>query len=202
VIRCLLKRSEPVTVTGQPVRRRPCPSSWHSALGHLAQTATERIIGTPTRSSTACPVKRGSGDTAAHVLEYRSRRVTIAGRSQRARFADLYAGRHRSALLPVSHRTGDSVRDYCGWSRQPSAAGRVRSRPSYCLSRAPASQRQCSRRVFAMGHGGEPPGWSRSAADHRKMRNNARSGSHRSRCYYAKSHFTASSSTSAWLRAL
>jgi hypothetical protein len=32
----------------------------------------------------ACPVKSGFGDTAAHVLEYRSRCVTIAGRSQRA----------------------------------------------------------------------------------------------------------------------
>jgi len=32
-------------------------------------------------------VKRGFGDTAAHVFEYRSRCVTIAGRSQRARSA-------------------------------------------------------------------------------------------------------------------
>jgi len=87
VIRCLLKRSEPVTVIGQPVRWRTCPSSLHSASGHLVQAATERIIGAATRSSTACPVKRGFGDTAAHVLEYRSRCVTIAGRSQRARSA-------------------------------------------------------------------------------------------------------------------
>jgi hypothetical protein len=33
-----------------------------------------------------------------------------------------------------------------------------------------------------------------------RNRNNTRSGSRRSRCYYAKSHFAASSSTSAWLR--
>ena len=46
----------------------------------------------------------------------------------------------------------------------------------------------------------EPPGWSRSVADHRKMRNNARSGSHRSWRYYARSHLAASSSMSAWLR--
>jgi len=88
VIRCLLKRSEPVMVIGQPVRWRHCPSSLHSALGHLVQAATERIIGAAIRSSMACPVKRGFGDTAAHVLEYRSRCVTIAGRSQRARSAD------------------------------------------------------------------------------------------------------------------
>jgi len=30
-------------------------------------------------------------------------------------------------LLPVAHLTGGSVRDYCGWGRQPPAAGRMQS---------------------------------------------------------------------------
>jgi hypothetical protein len=48
VVRGSLKRSEPVMIIGQPVRWRHCPSSSHSALGHLVQAATERITGAAT----------------------------------------------------------------------------------------------------------------------------------------------------------
>ena len=140
MIRCLLKRSEPVTVIGQPVRWRTCPSSLHSALGHLVQAATERIIGAATRSSMACPVKRGFGDTAAHVLEYRSRCVTIAGRSQRVRLVMHWNGpfssiRSRCAerdLLPACtlRRMRGELQQRgiaAGWSRRYRSGLRDRS---------------------------------------------------------------------------
>ena len=102
-------------------------------------------------------------------------------------------------IAAVAHLTGGFCAGLLrgvGGRRQPDGC----SHPGCCLSRALASRLQCSVRGSQCDMR-EPPGWSRSVADHRKMRNNARSGSHRSWRYYARSHLTASSSMSAWLRA-
>jgi len=88
------------------------------------------------------------------------RHVTAAGGARWRGCSDhLVVGGHRNPpLVDIRNcpETANSVTErdwtlpvpgYWGWSRPPSAAGRVRSCPGSCWSRALSSRLQCSRGV-------------------------------------------------------
>ena len=78
MIRCLLRRSEPVRVIGQSIRWRYCPPSLHSALGHLVQAATERING--------CGDPQFNGRSSeARIRQGRNSAIRRSGHAQRLR---------------------------------------------------------------------------------------------------------------------